>query len=44
MKQNEMNSLKAQKLTMGEFENVNGGVGCKKKFEIRRNGKDDWDW
>ncbi len=25
MKQNEMNSLKAQKLTMGELEQVNGG-------------------
>jgi len=44
MKQNEMNSQKAQELKKEELENVNGGYGCKKKFEITRNGKDDWDW
>jgi len=44
MKQNEMNSQKAQELKKEELENVNGGVGCKKKFDITRNGKDDWDW
>lgn len=31
-------------VSMIELENVNGGVGCKKKFDITRNGKDDWDW
>ena len=31
MKQDEMNSQKAQELTKEELENVNGGVGRKKK-------------
>ena len=44
MKQNEENSQKAQKLTQEEMENVNGGFVFKKRFGIRRNGKDDWDW
>jgi hypothetical protein len=34
MKQNEMNSQKAQKLTMGELENVNGGVCIRRKSLI----------
>ena len=32
MKQNEMNSQKAQELTKEELENVNGGIRVKKKF------------
>ena len=32
MKQNEMNSQKAQELTKEELEQVNGGLGFKIKF------------